>query len=68
MKKNQKNHSRREFIAKTSIIASGVTLSPEMFSAVPLKNTRGNKNDKIKMGFIGLGNRGTQLLERFMGN
>jgi len=68
MEKDQKNHSRREFITKTSIIASGVTLSPELFSAVPLKNPLGNKNDKIKMGFIGLGNRGTQLLERFMGN
>lgn len=68
MEKNQKSHSRREFITKTSIIASGVALSPELYSAIPLKNPLGNKNDKIKMGFIGLGNRGTQLLERFMGN
>lgn len=68
MEENQKNQSRREFITKTSIIAGGVSLSPEIFSAVPLKNSLGNKNDKIRMGFIGLGNRGTQLLHRFMAN
>ncbi len=68
MEENQKNQSRRAFITKTSIIAGGVSLSPELFSAVPLKNPLGNKNDKIRMGFIGLGNRGTQLLERFMAN
>jgi predicted dehydrogenase len=68
MEENQKNQSRRAFITKTSIIAGGVSLSPEIFSAVPIKNPLGNKNDKIRMGFIGLGNRGTQLLHRFMAN
>ncbi|MGD9328512.1 MAG: Gfo/Idh/MocA family oxidoreductase [Cyclobacteriaceae bacterium] len=68
MEENQKSRSRRAFISKTSIIAGGVTLSPDIFSAVPLKNPHGNKNDKIRMGFIGLGNRGTQLLHRFMAN
>jgi predicted dehydrogenase len=68
MEENQKNQSRRAFITKTSIIAGGVSLSPEIFSAVPLRNPLGNNNDKIKMGFIGLGNRGTQLLHRFMAN
>jgi predicted dehydrogenase len=64
----QEMASRRKFITKTSIIAGGITLSPELFSKTPLKYPLGNKNDKIKMGFIGLGNRGTQLLERFMNN
>lgn len=68
MEENQRNQSRRAFITKTSIIAGGVSLSPELFSSAPLRNPPGNKNDKIKMGFIGLGNRGTQLLHRFMAN
>jgi len=68
MKSHQKKKSRRAFITKTSIIASGITLSPKIFGATPLKHSLGNKNDKIKVGFIGLGNRGTQLLHRFMDN
>jgi predicted dehydrogenase len=68
MKADKRNKSRREFITKTSIIASRITFSPNVFSDTPLKNPLGNKNDKIKVGFIGLGNRGTQLLHRFMSN
>lgn len=68
MKANQKKKSRRAFITKTSIIASGITLSPEVFSVTPLKYPLGNKNDKIRVGFIGLGNRGTQLMHSFMSN
>lgn len=68
MKTNQGKTSRRKFITKTSIMASGIAMSPELFSATPLKYSLGNQNDKIKVGFIGLGNRGSQLLERFMKN
>jgi predicted dehydrogenase len=68
MKSDQKIKSRRAFIAKTSIIASGITFSPEVFNVTPLKHPLGNKNDRIRVGFIGLGNRGTQLLHRFMNN
>lgn len=68
MKAHQKKKSRRAFITKTSIIASGITLSPEVFSVTPLKYPLGNMNDKIRVGFIGLGNRGTQLMHSFMNN
>lgn len=64
----KKSTSRRGFIAKTSIIASGLSFSPEIYGATPLNFSPGNSNDKIKVGFIGLGNRGTQLLHRFMKN
>lgn len=67
-KQNHQSASRREFITKSTIIASGITFSPELFSAVPLKYPTGSRNDKIKVGFIGLGNRGSQLLGSFMGN
>jgi predicted dehydrogenase len=60
--------SRRHFIKKTSVIASGIALSPEMFNVVPLRYRTGTHNDKIKMGFIGVGNRGSQLLHSFMDN
>jgi predicted dehydrogenase len=68
MKTDQKDNSRRTFITKTSVIASGITFSPGLFNATPLRYSLGNKNDKIRVGFIGLGNRGTQLLHRFMDN
>jgi predicted dehydrogenase len=64
--KNRK--TRRNFIKKTTVIASGFAFTPELFNSVPLKYPIGTKNDKIKMGFIGIGNRGTQLLHSFMGN
>lgn len=60
--------TRRNFIRKTSIMASGFAFSPELFKAIPLKYPMGTKNDKIKVGFIGIGNRGTQLLHSFMSN
>ena len=59
---------RRQFIKKTSVIASGLAFTPEMFNAVPLKYKTGTRQDKIKVGFIGIGNRGSQLLHSFMGN
>jgi predicted dehydrogenase len=68
MKTLQLKKSRRAFITKTSIITSGITLSPEVFSVTPLKHSLGNKNDKIRVGFIGAGNRGTQLMHSFMRN
>ncbi len=64
--KNMK--TRRNFIKKTSVIASGFAFSPELFKAIPLKYPLGTKDDKIKVGFIGVGNRGTQLLHSFMSN
>jgi predicted dehydrogenase len=61
-------NTRRKFIKKTSFLASGFALSPEFFNVVPLKYKPGTRNDKIKMGFIGVGNRGSQLLHSFMDN
>jgi predicted dehydrogenase len=62
----KKKKTRRSFIKKTSIITSGFTFAPALFQAVPLKYPLGTKNDKIRMGFIGVGNRGSQLLHSFM--
>ena len=61
-----KDTSRREFIKKSSMAVAGLSLAQ---SAIPLVNTNRRiigANDKIRVGFIGVGNRGTQLLHMFM--
>ena len=50
--------NRRQFMAGT-LAAAGIAVSPRMAGAV-------GANDKIRMGFIGVGNRGSQLLHLFM--
>jgi predicted dehydrogenase len=63
---NQQN--RREFIAKTSLVTAAISVGINTIStAVNTKNIMG-ANDKIRMGFIGIGNRGSQLLNLFMQN
>ena len=58
------NISRREFVKKSSLVTAGATLG---LSARPNSFIFGS-NEKIRMGFIGVGNRGTQLLDWFMEN
>ena len=62
MKNNRSN--RRDFIKKSTIAATGLSLG---LSSLSLKGThvRG-ANDRIRVGFIGVGNRGSQLLRLFM--
>lgn len=63
--------SRREFINKTGMVTAGATLGAHSLSAKGLAGKDpGDKiaADKIRMGFIGLGNRGSQLLSSFMKN
>ena len=58
--------SRREFINKTGMVTAGATLGAHTLTAKGLAGT--GANEKIRMGFIGLGNRGSQLLGNFMKN
>ena len=58
--------SRREFIAKSGMATAGTTLGVSALSARGLD--RPGANDKIRVGFIGIGNRGSQLLNLFMKN
>jgi len=64
MKKQEKT-TRREFIAKTSLATAGMALGANPLSATAYNNISG-ANEKINIGFIGLGNRGSQLLDLFM--
>ncbi|MBK9391931.1 MAG: Gfo/Idh/MocA family oxidoreductase [Bacteroidetes bacterium] len=57
--------TRREFIGKAGIVTAGVSLGVSSLSAASYNRILG-ANDKIRMGFIGVGNRGSQLLKLFM--
>lgn len=62
MKRNITN--RREFITKTTLAAAGLSLG---LNPVPAKSMHiPGPGDRIRMGFIGIGNRGSQLLRLFM--
>ena len=58
--------SRREFISKSGMATAGTTLGVNALSARgPSPSPTG---EKIRIGFIGIGNRGSQLLNLFMKN
>jgi predicted dehydrogenase len=63
--KKPDNTSRREFIAKTGIVTVGMALGAQNMSAAGYNRISG-ANERIRTGFIGIGNRGSQLLNLFM--
>src|SRR5512137_1940816 len=64
MKKSEKT-TRREFITRTGIATAGVPLGATSLDASAYDRIAG-ANDKVNVGFIGIGNRGSQLLGLFM--
>lgn len=67
MSKEETGTSRREFIKRTAATATGLAVGLGSMNASVFASAKG-ANDKIRVGFIGLGNRGTQLMQRFMAN
>jgi predicted dehydrogenase len=63
MSENRENTTRRTFLRNSTSAAVALGLSA---ADVPLIRTARGANEKIRVGFIGIGNRGTQLLTRFM--
>jgi len=61
------NTSRRAFINKTATLAKGLSMGFQTYSMGKNLVISG-ANDKIRMGYIGIGNRGSQLLAEFMKN
>jgi predicted dehydrogenase len=57
--------SRREFIGKASLALAGLAAGPAVLGASSFGRIMGS-NEKIRVGFIGVGNRGSQLLSLFM--
>jgi predicted dehydrogenase len=64
MKKDNQT-TRREFITRTGLASAGVALGATSLNAASYQRIPG-ANDKINVGFIGIGNRGSQLLELVM--
>ena len=60
-------NSRRDFIKTAAATTAGLTLGLGTFCSSGAGRVIG-PNDKIRVGFIGLGNRGSQLLALFMQN
>lgn len=60
-------NTRREFITKSTAAVAGVSVGLNTFGSIKTARIFG-ANDKIRMGFIGIGNRGSQLLNLFMQN
>lgn len=58
--------TRREFLKKSSLAIAGVTIGHKGFPTVDRNNRIMGSNDRIRTGFIGVGNRGSQLLHSFM--
>jgi len=59
--------TRRKFIASSASAAAGISVSTHVLGA-PFIAKRRNANDTVRMGFIGVGNRGSQLLTMFRSN
>jgi len=64
MKKKFKS-TRREFISTTGMVAAGLTLGAGSLKASTYRRMQGS-NEKIRMGFIGVGSRGSGLMHLFM--
>ena len=62
MKKEDMTIDRRKFLTQSAAVTTYASLTPSA-----LAQTRSiGANDRVRMGFIGLGNRGSQLLQHFM--
>ncbi|MCC5930376.1 MAG: Gfo/Idh/MocA family oxidoreductase [Cyclobacteriaceae bacterium] len=64
---NWEKSSRREFISRTTLAATGLSLGFNSLSAKAYRRIPG-ANNRIGVGFIGLGNRGSELMHLFMSN
>lgn len=58
--------TRRSFIRKSSLAVAGLSLSKAGFPFIDVEKRVIGANERINTGFIGIGNRGTQLLHLFM--
>jgi predicted dehydrogenase len=57
--------NRRTFLKQSAAITAGTALAVEAISPPRLLSATGSQ-DKVRVGFIGVGNRGTQLLQGFV--
>jgi predicted dehydrogenase len=65
MSEGQGKKTRREFLKESTASAAAVTLGLSLTGNHTVRAAR-SANEKIRVGFIGVGNRGTQLLNGFL--
>ncbi len=57
--------TRRQFLTDATVTTAGLTLGMNALNAIS-SPVHAGANDRIRVGFIGVGNRGSQLLNLFM--
>lgn len=57
--------TRRQFLKQSAVTATGLAVGLGTLNASVFANAAG-ANERVRVGFIGVGNRGTQLMHRFM--
>jgi len=67
MSQDESGTTRRNFLKTSAMTAAGLTVGLGSMSASSFAKVKG-ANDRVRIGFIGLGNRGSQLMTRFMAN
>ncbi|MHC4228082.1 MAG: Gfo/Idh/MocA family protein [Planctomycetota bacterium] len=65
MNGNREQTTRRRFLRNSTASAAAAALGLNLVGVSASRAARG-ANEKIRVGFIGIGNRGTQLLTRFL--
>ncbi len=65
MSTNQERTTRRRFLKDTTASTAAIALGLHVMGDAGTRTARG-ANEKIRVGFIGVGNRGTQLLDGFL--
>ena len=65
MSKQNSSLTRRAFLINSAAVAAGTALTSEI-TAAPAIQSSSSSGDKIRVGFIGVGNRGSQLLQGFL--
>ena len=57
--------SRRDFLKGVGLATAGLTISPSDVFAMTSKETKEAKTEKVKIAYIGIGNRGEQNIHEF---
>ena len=57
--------TRRDFLKGVSLATAGMTLNPAGVFAMTSKETKQAKSEKVKIAYIGIGNRGQQNIDEF---
>ena len=68
MQRTSQSYSRREFLRRAATLAGGLAAAPYVVPASALgRDGRPSPSDRVTMGFIGTGGRGSALLTNFLG-